>query len=143
VSKKLFFKKEVLDPETGEYLEFIAFIPQPKDKNFTKVFRLFGDKVVEDLANGILTGGEAKLLLWFLAETTKLPVQSAGWIPVKYEELAKTTSLGVDTVRKYIKKLVEKGYLEQFQKGQKVFRLKPNYVYRGILAKLKEAEPDF
>jgi len=143
VSKKLFFKKEVIDPETGEYLEFIAFIPQPRDKNFTKVFRLFGEKVVEDLANGVLTGGEAKLLLWFLAKTTKLPIQADGWIPVSYEELAKEVQLNKDVVRKYIKKLMEKGYLEQFKNRHPTFRLKPDYVYRGVLAKLKEAEPDF
>jgi len=53
------------------------------------MYELLGRKIVEDLANKVITGGEAKILLWFLAETTKLPIQSDMWIPVRYEELAK------------------------------------------------------
>jgi len=33
--------------------------------------------------------------------------------------------------------LIRKGYLEQFQKGQKIFRLKPDFVYKGVLVKYK------
>ena len=140
---KLFFKKGLIDPETGEYVVAVAFIPQPRDKGFAKVYELFERKLVEDLANGVLTGAEAKLLLWFLAKTTKLPVQADGWMFVSYEEIAKEVGLHVVSVKKSIRKLIEKGYLEQKERRQKVFRLKPDYVYKGILAKLKEAEPDF
>ena len=143
MSGKLFFKKGLIDPETGEYVVAVAFIPQPRDKGFTKVYELFERKLVEDLANGVLTGAEAKLLLWFLAKTTKLPVQADGWMFVSYEEIAKEVGLHVVSVKKSIRKLIEKGYLEQKERRQKVFRLKPDYVYKGILAKLKEAEPDF
>jgi len=143
MSKKLFFKKGLIDPETGEYIVAVAFIPQPRDKAFTKVYELFGRKLIEDLANRVITGGEAKILLWFLAKTTELPVQSEMWIPIRYEKVAEEVQLNVDVVKRYVKRLVEKGYLEQFANRQTLFRLKPDYVYKGVLAKLKETEPDF
>jgi len=143
MGKKVVFKKELIDPATGEYITAIAFIPEPRDRDFAKVYKLFGEKLLEDLAKGELKGGELKILAWFLAETTKLPVQSDMWIPVSYEELANSINLDITTIKKYIKQLVQKGYLEQFKPRQTVFRLKPNYVYKGYLVKLKEVEPDF
>jgi len=143
MGSKLFFKKGLIDPETGEYIVAVAFIPQPRDKGFAKVYELFERKLVEDLANGVLTGAEAKLLLWFLAKTTKLPVQADGWIAIRYEKVAEELKLHTITVAKAVRKLIEKGYLEQFAPRQTLFRLKPDYVYKGVLAKLKETEPDF
>jgi len=143
MGKKLFFKKELIDASTGEYLTAIVYIPEAKDKEFAKVYRLFSEKVVEDLVNRVITGGEAKILLWFLAKTVELPVQSDMWIPVDYKELGEIVGLHKDNVYKYIKQLVKKGYLEQYKNRQTVFRLKPDYVYKGVLVKYKEAEPDF
>jgi len=143
VGKKLFFKKKVIDAETGEYITAIAFIPEPKDKEFAKVFKLFGERLLEDLANRQLTGGELKILAWFLAKTIELPIQSEMWIPVIYEKMAEEVRLNKDVVNRYVKRLVRKGYLEQLAPKRAVFRLKPEYVYKGYLVKLKEAEPDF
>lgn len=140
---KLFFKRQLIDASTGEYITAIAFIPEAKDKDFVKVFRLFSEKLLIDLAKKELTGAELKVLAWFLAKTVELPIQSDMWIPIRYQKLAEELGLHVETVRSCIKKLAEKGYLEQFAKRQTVFRLKPEYVYKGVLVKLKETEPDF
>ena len=140
MAKKVVFKKELLDPATGEVITAIAYIPQPKDEEFCKVYRLWGDEIVKDLANRVISGGEAKILLWFLAETTKLPPQSEMWIPVKYEELAEKVQLNKDVVQKYVKQLVKKGYLEQFSQRHTTFRLRPAYVYKGVLAKIQDVD---
>jgi len=139
---KLAFKKMLIDPDTGEYLPFIAFVPEAKDKDFAKVFKLFSEKLLMDLTNKAITGGELKILAWFLAKTVELPFQSDMWIPVKYSQLAEEVQLHEKVVQQYIKKLVQKGYLEQFRNRQTIFRLKPEYVYKGVLVKLKESEPE-
>jgi len=143
MGKKVVFKKELIDPATGEYITAIAFIPEPRDRDFAKVYRLFGEKLLDDLAKGELKGGELKILAWFLAETIKLPVQTDLWILVDYEDLAKKVQLHKEVAKRYIKQLVQKGYLEQLKPRKTAFRLKPDYVYKGYLVKLKETEPDF
>jgi len=143
MTKKLLFKKKLIDAETGEYITAIAFIPEERDKDFAKVYKLFGDKILRDIAERKITGGQAIILLWFLAKTVELPIQSDMWIPIDYGDLAKEIKLSPRVIRMYVKQLVEKGYLEQFKKRHSTFRLKPDYVYKGILVKFKESQPDF
>ena len=129
------FQKEVIDANTGEVIKAVAFIPEAKDRGFVKVFKLFGKKVLEDL--GALNG-EAKLLIWFMAKTLELPVQSDLWVPIDYKEAAKELGTTERSIRKYIKTLKELGYLEQFKNRNTTFRLNPNFVYKGVLTKYKE-----
>ena len=126
------FKKEVVDPNTGEIIEAVAFIPEHKDKDFAKIYKLFSKKLLEDLGT---INGEAKLLFWLIAKTLELPVQSDLWIPVNYEEIAKELNVSKRSVMSYFKKLLELGYIEQYQRRQKIFRIKPEYLYKGILSK--------
>jgi len=143
MQKKLIFKKRLIDADTGEYITAIAFIPEAKDKGFAKVYELMSRKLFEDLANKVITGGEAKLLLWFLAKTVELPVQSDMWIPVDFRKVAEEVKLSPRVVHMYVKQLVKKGYLEQFKNRHSTFRLKPDLVYKGYLVRLKESEIDF
>ena len=129
------FQKEVIDANTGEVIKAVAFIPEAKDRGFVKVFKLFGKKVLEDL--GALNG-EAKLLIWFLAKTLELPVQSDLWIPVDYKEVAKELKISEVSVKRYTKKLIDLGYLEQFKNRHTTFRLNPDFIYKGVLTKYKE-----
>jgi len=135
---KTFFFKDVIDADTGEVITAIAFVPEPRDKDFVKVYKLFSEKLLMDLANKVITGGELKIIAWFLAKTVELPFQSDMWIPVRYETLAEEVKLHKEVVKRYVRSLIRKGYLEQFQKGQKIFRLKPDFVYKGVLVKYKE-----
>jgi len=128
------FKKEVIDPNTGEIIQAVAFIPEYKDKDFAKIYKLFSKKLLEDLGT---INGEAKLLFWLIAKTLELPVQSDLWIPVNYEEIAKELNVSKRSVMSYFKKLLELGYIEQYQRRQKIFRIKPEYLYKGILSKYK------
>jgi len=128
------FKKEVVDPNTGEIIEAVAFIPEYKDKDFAKIYKLFSKKLLEDLGT---INGEAKLLFWFIAKTLELPTQSDLWIPVDYKEVAKELGITDRAVRKYIKRLKELGYIEQFRPRNTTFRIKPDYLYKGVLSKYK------
>lgn len=134
---KRFFKQNVIIEDTGEVKEMIAIIPEAKDKKYTKVFELFSRKLLEDLK---IINGEAKLLMWFLAKTVELPYQSDMWIPVDYNKLSVELMVHKEVIKRYIKKLKQMGYIEQFQTRQKIFRIKPDFVYKGILQKYKEDE---
>jgi len=129
------FKKEVIDPETGEVIEAVAFIPEAKDKDFVKIYKLFSKRLLEDLGT---INGEAKLLFWLIARTMELPVQSDLWIPVDYQEVARELKVSKRSVMSYFKKLLELGYIEQFRPRNATFRIKPDYLYKGILSKYKE-----
>jgi len=131
------FKKEVIDPNTGEIIQAVAFIPKYKDEGFAKVFKLFGKKVLEDLGT---LNGEAKLLFWFIAKTLELPYQSDLWVPVDYKEVAKDLNTTDRSIRKYLKTLKELGYIEQFKPRNTTFRIKPEYLYKGILSKYQNDE---
>ncbi len=126
------FRKEVIDPNTGEIIEAVAFIPEHRDKDFAKIYKLFSKKLLEDLGT---INGEAKLLFWLIAKTLELPIQSDLWIPVDYNEVAKELNVSVVSIKRYFKRLLDLGYIEQYQKRQKIFRIKPDYLYKGILSK--------
>jgi len=128
------FKKEVVDPNTGEIIEAVAFIPEHKDKEFAKIYKLFSKKLLEDLGT---INGEAKLLFWLIAKTLNLPTQSDLWIPVDYKEVAKDLNMSVISIKRYFKKLLDLGYIEQFKPRNTTFRIKPDYLYKGILSKYK------
>lgn len=136
---KMFFKQEIIIPETGEVKEAIAIIPEARDKKYAKVFELFSKKLLEDLGS---INGEAKLLMWFLAKTIELPIQSDMWIPIDYEELSKELKLTRRTIETYIKKLKELGYIEQFRPRNSTFRIKPDFMYKGVLQKYKDNEAE-
>ena len=133
--EKVYFKKEVMDTETGEIIEAIGFIPTSKDKNFVKVYKVFGEQVLKDLK---AMNGETKLLLWFISKTLDLPIQSELWIPINYNEIAKELNTTERTIKNYIKKLLELNYIEQFEKRTKVFRVNTNYIYKGKLTEYKK-----
>lgn len=136
---KVIKHEEYVNVETGEVKKAITIIPEVRDKDFAKVFKLFSKKVLEDL--GVMNG-EAKLLLWFIGRTIELPIQSELWIPVDYKELSKELNISVISLKRYIKSLLELGYIEQFRRRNTTFRVNPEYVYKGILVKYKENEID-
>lgn len=131
-------KKTLFDLETADVVEAVAIIPEAKDKDFAKVYKLFSEKALLSLAS---MGYETKLLIWFLAQTVKLPQQSDMWIPVDYEEVAKEIGVSVVSLKRYVRKLLALGFIEQFKRRQTIFRLKPEFVYKGILVKYVESLP--
>jgi len=131
-----FFKKPVIEIDTGRVIQTIAFIPDIKDEDFLKIFPLFGKKILQDLG---LLHGEIRFLVWLIAKTIELPYQSDLWIPISYEDVAKDLGITVRSVKTYTKKLLELGYIEQFKRRHSTFRLKPDFFYKGNLKKYKIA----
>jgi hypothetical protein len=127
---------ELVDTTTGEVVNAIAYVPEARDKGFVKLYKLLSSKLLEDLGS---LNGEARLLLWFIAKTLELPVQSDMWIPITFEEVAKDLKVSTRTIRSYIKRLLKLGYIEQYRKKHLTFRVKPDFLYKGSLVKYKEA----
>jgi hypothetical protein len=121
----------------GEFIplemEIRAFIPSnPKDREpYTKVY---GEKVLEVLRTKRLRGSELNVFLWFIGKND----WGNEWIPVNYKKLANELNISVITVKKAIKTLLELKWLIQFSPRQTVFRLNPEFVYRGgIISKIQ------
>lgn len=125
--------RQVVDPETGEVIDVVAVLPpEPRDREFGKYFALFGHKLLEDLG---LMNGEGKLLLYFLARVVKEPLNGDGWILLDYSEAAQTLGVSQPTLYRYLARLRDRGYLEQARPRSPVWRIRPEYVYRGTLAR--------
>jgi predicted transcriptional regulator len=70
-----------------------------------------------------------------MAKTLDMPYQSDLWIPVDYNEVAKEIGISVVSVKRYFRNLLHLGYIEQFRPRNTTFRMKPEYLYKGILVK--------
>lgn len=139
----MYLKQEVIMPDTGEYKQAILVVPEARDKNFAKLFLAFSKKVMEDVG---LMNGEAKLLIWFLAKTVELPIQSDLWIPIDYKRLAEDLGVSLASLKNYIARLKRLGYIEQYKTKHTTFRIKPDFLYKGLLVEYKtieNVEPDF
>lgn len=132
--KNYAFKKEVIDASTGEVIEAVAFIPEVRDRNFVKLYKVFSEKILNDLCG---LNGEAKLLCYLMAKTMDLPMQSDLWIPINYEVVANELGVSVRTLKGYFKRLKELGYIDQFKSRNTVFRIRPEFLYKGNLSKYR------
>ncbi len=132
-------KEELVNTETGEVVEAVTFIPEVQDKNFAKVFQTYSKKFLEDM--GIING-ESKLFMWFLAKTIENEFQGDGWIYISYKEIAKDFEVHIVTIKNYIKRLKKLGYIQQIEKNKTVFRINPDFVYKGYLWKHKKETID-
>lgn len=130
-------KRKLMNPETGETVDVVALVPEVKDRGFTKVFDLFATELLRDLG---LMNGEARLLLLMLAKLKQEPVQGEGWLRLPVEEIAKALACSRSTAFRYLRRLKQKGYIEQDRPGSYLWRIKPELVYRGILAKYFDEE---
>ena len=125
----------------GEFLplEFTlkAFIPRnPRDKEpYTKVY---GEKVLEVIRDKKLKASELEVFLWFVAKNSNKDNWNNEWINVDYEELAKELGFSKWTVKMAIKTLLKLKFIVQWKPRKTVFRLNPNYCFRGgVVGKLK------
>lgn len=133
------FKKEMIDPTTGEVIDVIAIVPEARDKLFVKIFPLLGEKVIEEMK---IVNGEMKLFLWFLAKTIENPIQSEMWIPIDRKKVSEEIGISIDSVNKCLKKLLDMKYIEQYKKRTSVYRICPELVYKGSLVKYQHKETE-
>lgn len=138
MAKKVYREKEtIVCDEKGKIKQrtIEAWAIAKGDQKFTKTFDLFHTKILEEL--GVMNG-EAKLLLYLLALTKNLPINTHGWISLDYQTAIEDLKTTDRTLFRYLEKLLNLGYIEQKKNKQTIFRIKPEYVYRGVLGEYWE-----
>ena len=120
--------------EDGEvvYLDFMinAFIPRtPKDKE--PYIKVYGEKLLRLVENRKLKASELRVFLWFIGRNSDKGAWNNEWITVDYGELAKELKLRKETIQRAIKTLKDLKLVVQWKPRQKVFRLNPDYCFRG------------
>ena len=140
---KVIGKGSLVDPLSGQVVETITILPANEDREpYTKVFKLFASKVLEDLGS---MNVEAKILLWMLSQRVMMPMQASGFIDCPQEMLGYALGVTREAVNRAMKRLKEKGYIEQRRPKSLVWRIKPELCYRGSLAnywKNVQVDPD-
>lgn len=115
----------------GEVVQTVTLLPrEDHDRNYTKVFSLFASKVLEDLGS---MNVEAKILLWMLSQRAMMPLQGSGYIDCPQEMLGYALGVTREAVNRGMKKLKEKGYIEQRRAKSPTWRIVPELCYRGSL----------
>lgn len=132
---------ETMYTKSGEQVKVLpARRYQAKDKGFAKVFKTFAVSVLRDLA---ALNSECRVLMWFLAQTVDNPHQSAGWLFVPFDALCEDTGLSDRQVRRSLAVLkhgvkhedghISKPYIEQQRPRSQIWRIKPEFVFVGVL----------
>lgn len=122
--------KKLVDLQTGEVLRSICIIPEERDGEFVKVFRLFTEKVIKDLRT---IGKAINTLMWFIDRIQDLPPNSDPVVVALPEVIAKELGISKRTVKRHLRVLKEYGYIEQIKKRHYVYRVNPRMVFKGVL----------
>jgi hypothetical protein len=129
--------------EDGEvlYIDLIlnAFIPNPpKDKE--PYIKVYGEKLLELIVQKKLKNSTLNVFLWFMGKTGK-DLWNNDWINVDYNEIANELGITYRSVKNAIKELKELKIIVQWRPRQTVFRLNPEYCFKGgVIAKEKMKE---
>jgi hypothetical protein len=118
-------------------LTLSAFIPRnPRDKEpYTKVY---GEKVLEAIRDKKLRASELEVFLWFIAKNSNKDSWNNEWINVDYKDLADELGFRKETVQRAIKTLLKLKFIVQWKPRKTVFRLNPDYCFRGgVIGKVK------
>jgi len=124
-------KEEWINPD-GEARTVVAFIPEVKDKNFIKVYKLFTSQVLEDLE---YLNGALSLLFWFMDKVQDLMVNDDPIVYLEAKNVEKELQVSRTTLYKYLKLLKDKDYIEQIQNRSHVYRVNPSMIFKGTLDK--------
>jgi len=123
-------KRKLVDLKTGEVLQTICIVPEERDGEFVKVFKLFTEKVIRDLKT---IGGAISTLMWFIDKIQSFPPNSDPVIIALPEEIARDLGISKRTVKRHLKILKEHGYIEQVRKRHYAYRVNPRMVFKGVL----------
>lgn len=121
--------RKVVDTETGEELILSPVVTDGKGMVFTKVFNVFSKKVLNDIRDGRL-GGALALLYWIMNNIAF----NNDVINIIPREVAKELGRSEDRIIKHIKKLLELGYIIQAYPRQRVYKINPQYLFKGKIS---------
>lgn len=122
--------KKLIDLQTGEVFRSICIIPEERDGNFVKVFKLFTEKVIKDLR---AIGKAINTLMWFIDKIQDLPPNTDPIVVALPEEIAKELGISKRTVKRHLRVLKERGYIEQIRRRHYVYRVNPRMIFKGVL----------
>jgi hypothetical protein len=126
------------DERTGEifdeYDKPVPISPKPEgDREFVKIFSAFLKEVVKDKDLGMAL----RLLLYIIANLDYDSLKVA----IVPKEAMEDLAISKDTYYRWLKVLLEKGYIEEL--ATNIYRLKPYSAVKGRMSKAIETEPDF
>jgi len=115
----------------GETVETLTILArEDQDRDFTKVYKMFASKVLEDLGT---MNVEAKILLWMLSQRALMPMQASGFIDCPQEMLGYALGCKRLAVNRAMNRLKERGYIEQRRAKSHTWRIMPDLCFRGSL----------
>lgn len=121
--------KDFVDPETGEVKRFLIVEPKVKDCDFIKIRKALTEATLKDLD---YLNGAIKLLMWFIDKALEYKMfNKPAEIPVFIDKVAEELGLSEITIKRYIKKLKNKGYIIQIQERKTVYMLNPEFIWLG------------
>lgn len=132
--------EQLVNPKTGEVVNTIALIPETRDKDFVKVFKLMTTKVIKDLKAGI--DGAVFTLLWFIDRIQGLEPNQDPIVVVDPKDIAEDLGIGKRTVYYHLNLLKKHGYIEQIKNRQHIYRVNPMMIYKGTLKKYFDKQSD-
>jgi len=120
---KLFSKRQEIDPHTGELKEFLLIgEPEEFDKNFTKIFHAFTEKLIQDTD---IAGKAIRLLFWILGNLEYGRIE----FYMHYEDIKKDLGISTDTFYRWKKTLEKKGIIRKIKPN--LYQLNPACVVKG------------
>lgn len=129
-------RREEVNLETGEIRDVISFVPEAKDENWIKAFRLLSFRVLADLRENGLNGA-TDILFWFMDKLHDFPTDVMPEIYAPHDVVAQEIGTTARTVARYIEKLIALKYIRQIKPRTQVYQVNPDMLFKGKLSKFK------
>ncbi len=123
--------QKLVDTETGEVVPVIGIIPEARDANFVKVFKVLTERVIKDLKAGI--NGAVYTLFWFIDQIQDMKPNQEPIVIANPEDIAEALGKSRRTINRHLKLLIEHGYIKQIMSRQFMYLVNPELIFKGVL----------
>ena len=123
--------EKLVNIETGEVVSVIGIIPEVRDANFVKVFKVLTERVLKDLKAGI--NGAVYTLFWFIDQIQDMKPNQEPIVIANPEDIAEALGKSRRTINRHLKLLIEHNYIEQIINRQFMYRVNPALIFKGVL----------
>lgn len=117
--------------ETGEVVSVIGIIPEQRDANFVKVFKVLTERVIRDLKAGI--NGAVYTLFWFIDQIQDMKPNQEPIVIANPEDIAEALGKSRRTIERHLQLLIEHDYIEQIMNRQFMYLVNPELIFKGVL----------
>ena len=122
---------KLVNIETGEVVSVIGIIPEVRDANFVKVFKVLTERVLKDLKAGI--NGAVYTLFWFIDQIHDMKPNQEPVVIANPEDIAEALGKSRRTIERHLKLLIEHGYITQIMNRQFMYLINPEMIFKGHL----------